>query len=410
MDATFRPALHTARKLIEAKDEKEIVQTLLQTSLEITGAEGASFVPLDERGYPLALTHLGQFPGSIPDAWLEYLATPPVRQKCSQCGHKGRLVKECQLIAGPFSAASGIYCFPVYYEDHELGILNLYMPAPAILDVLELMEFLIESSALAIANDRLRRRELAMFTQFRSVRSENDHESPKNQLDRQTCVEDRLAEVEYRILMEERTRLAREIHDGLAQTLGFLKLQASQLISSLEKNQSEQMKQLSLSLYDALADAYLDAREAINMLRVVPGEPGDARLVNWLSRMIEGFRENTDLQVNLVEYSVQRSFPNEVHLQMIRIIQEALINVRKHAQAHQVQISCREIDQVFVVEVKDDGQGFCADEVPEPSQHGLRGMRERAGLIGADLEFISQPQQGTTVRLTLPIQPEWGNT
>lgn len=145
------------------------------------------------------------------------------------------------------------------------------------------------------------------------------------------------------------------------------------------------------------------------MLRVVPGEPGEARLEKWLRRMIEGFQENTDLQVNLVEYSVQRSFPNEIHLQVIRIIQEALINVRKHAHAHQVQISCREIDQVFVVEVKDDGQGFCADEVPEPSQHGLKGMRERAGLIGADLEFFSQPQQGTTVRLSLPIQPEWEN-
>lgn len=409
MDVAFRPALNTARKLIEAKDEKEIVQILLQISLVITGAEGASFVPLDERGYPLALTHLGQFPISIPDAWLEYLATPPVRQKCSQCEHRGQLVKECQLIEGPFTGSSGIYCLPVRYENHELGILNLYVPATGILDALESLEFFINSSALAIANDRLRRRELAMFTQFRSIRQKNDNGSPENQLDQQICFEDRLAEVEYRILMEERTRLAREIHDGLAQTLGFLKLQASQLISSLEKNQSEQIKQLSLSLYAAIADAYLDAREAINMLRVVPGEPGEARLEKWLRRMIEGFQENTDLQVNLVEYSVQRSFPNEIHLQVIRIIQEALINVRKHAHAHQVQISCREIDQVFVVEVKDDGQGFCADEVPEPSQHGLKGMRERAGLIGADLEFFSQPQQGTTVRLSLPIQPEWEN-
>jgi len=65
-------------------------------------------------------------------------------------------------------------------------------------------------------------------------------------------------------------------------------------------------------------------------------------------------------------------------LQLIRIIQEALINVRKHAHAQQVRISCREIDHVLIIEIQDDGQGFFANEVLESSQYGMRGMRERA--------------------------------
>jgi len=410
METITRSVLDASRKLIEANDEKGIIQVVLQLAIELTGSTGASFVPLDDRGYPLAVVRQGQFNVSIPDAWLEYLASPSVRQKCSLCGQLGQLTQSCQLLDGPFSEASEIYCLPVRYADHDLGILNLFFPAPGSQqpDTLELLQFLLINSALAIANQRLQRRELAMFDQYRSVRQRVESK-PLDELPGQPgCLEDRLIEIRYKIQMEERTRLAREIHDGLAQTLGFLKLQVAQLISSLDKNNPDRLRQISLSLHDALEDAYLGVRESINMLRVVPGEPGEARLGNWLRRTVEEFQENTDIRVNIEELVIQSNFPDEVHLQLIRIIQEALVNVRKHAYAHQILISCREVDHVLVVEIQDDGRGFCADDVPEPSQHGLKGMRERAVLIGADLEFVSQPDQGTTVRIVLPLMAEWG--
>ncbi len=87
---------------------------------------------------------------------------------------------------------------------------------------------------------------------------------------------------------------------------------------------------------------------------------------------------------------------------MVRIVQEALSNVRKHAHARQVSVRLFERDGEIVLEVSDDGQGFTAEDVPDITRHGLRGMRERANMIGADFQIISQSFQGTTMRLILP--------
>jgi len=408
MEMVIRSIFEASKQLVAASDEKGIVQILLQFSLELSGAAGASFVPLDERGLPLAAIRQGNIPESVPNAWLEHLASPSVRMKCSQCSHYGSIKESCQLLQGPFAESSGVYCLPVRYADHDLGILNIFMPAPSMQssEVAESLQYLIDIAALAIANDRLKRRELAMFDQFRSLRKK-ENLFVSADLTTSSCIEDRLVEVEYKAQIEERTRLAREIHDGLAQTLGFLKLQAAQLIAHLEKNNPDRLSQISQSLYRSLAEAYLDTREAINMLRIVPGEPNEARFENWLRRLVEEYQENTDIRVSIRELSVDSSLPNEVHMQLIRMIQEALINVRKHAHAQYVQISCREMDQVLIIDIQDDGQGFFVDEVLGSSQHGMRGMRERANLIGAELHWTSQPGSGTTVRLVLPLKDEW---
>jgi len=99
-----------------------------------------------------------------------------------------------------------------------------------------------------------------MFDQFRSLRKKGNYFFSEDNTS-SSYIEDRLVEVEYKAQIEERTRLAREIHDGLAQTLGFLKLQAAQLIAHLEKNNPDRLSQISHSLYHSLAEAYLDTRE-----------------------------------------------------------------------------------------------------------------------------------------------------
>jgi signal transduction histidine kinase len=93
----------------------------------------------------------------------------------------------------------------------------------------------------------------------------------------------------------------------------------------------------------------------------------------------------------------------EVQAQLIRIVQEALSNTRKHAEAQQVWVSCHTVSGELVLEIRDDGRGFSPEDVPGPSRHGMRGMRERAELIGAEFQVISRPQEGTTVRLRLPM-------
>jgi two-component system nitrate/nitrite sensor histidine kinase NarX len=90
-------------------------------------------------------------------------------------------------------------------------------------------------------------------------------------------------------------------------------------------------------------------------------------------------------------------------VQLIRIVQEALSNVRKHAYATQAWVTCRLVDGNFVIEIRDDGCGFSPDEIPGVSKYGLQGMRERSELIGADFQVFSKPDEGTTVSIRLPI-------
>jgi signal transduction histidine kinase len=97
-------------------------------------------------------------------------------------------------------------------------------------------------------------------------------------------------------------------------------------------------------------------------------------------------------------------FPNDIKAQLTRIVQEALTNIRKHAQACTVSISAFERESDVVIEVKDNGHGFAPEDVDMVSQYGLRGMRERAESIGADFQVISALGMGTTIRLQIPIR------
>jgi two-component system nitrate/nitrite sensor histidine kinase NarX len=209
-----------------------------------------------------------------------------------------------------------------------------------------------------------------------------------------------MAELEYKTLIQERARLAREIHDGLAQTIGFLKLQAHQLRKHLTDGQVERARQGVDRFYTTLSDAYQDARQAIDGLRVSPAEDG---LGGWLEQMAAEFQEISGLPVVVKEVDLHVNLPPEIQAQLIRIVQEALSNIRRHARASQVRITCRETGDDLVLEVRDDGDGFAPEDVSSASQYGLRGMRERAELVGADFQVVSRPKEGTTVRVRLPV-------
>jgi two-component system, NarL family, nitrate/nitrite sensor histidine kinase NarX len=212
--------------------------------------------------------------------------------------------------------------------------------------------------------------------------------------------------LEYKVVIQERARLAREIHDGLAQTLAYLKLQSAQMQSYLAQGDVSRLALVLKENYHALAEAYLDTRQAIDNLRLTPQDG----LETWIERITREFESATGVTVDRHVEGLPQGrtllLSPEVQAQLIRIIQEALSNVRKHARAQTVSLNLREWQGELVIEVVDDGLGFDADDVPEVSQHGLRGMRERAELIGADFQIISLPRLGTTVRLVLPASLE----
>jgi len=115
------------------------------------------------------------------------------------------------------------------------------------------------------------------------------------------------------------------------------------------------------------------------------------------------FEDNTGLVVNIEGRSPADELPLEIQVQLIRIIQEALSNVRKHAQATQAWIDYHQAGRDFLVEIRDDGRGFHPDEIPGVSKYGLQGMRERSEMIGAELQIISAPEEGTIIKIRVPV-------
>lgn len=209
-----------------------------------------------------------------------------------------------------------------------------------------------------------------------------------------------MAEIEHQTVIQEHTRLAREIHDGIAQTLGFLKLQAAKMRDFSVKDDAENLHESFGLYYDTLSNAYDDVRESIDDLRI---DPSDKTVGELLSASLNNFSDLSGAHVTFVGgQDAKMKFPSEINVQLIRIVQESLSNVRKHSKADCVWVDCRETRLGFCIEIRDNGQGYSPDEMIAGSQHGLRGMRERAELIGADIQVISHPGKGTTVHLRLP--------
>jgi two-component system nitrate/nitrite sensor histidine kinase NarX len=206
--------------------------------------------------------------------------------------------------------------------------------------------------------------------------------------------------LEYTIVIQERNRLAREIHDGLAQTLAYLKLQTAQMQRALAKNDLPMLKDLLNQNYSSLADAYLDARQAIDNLRLNPQHG----MNHWVDQTVKEFENLSGVPVQRCFDKLTIELPSEVQAQLVRIVQEVFSNIRKHARANHAWINVKEWGNDVILEVGDDGQGFQPDDVPGLTKYGLRGMRERAELIGADFQISSRPGEGTVVCLRLPAK------
>ncbi len=210
-------------------------------------------------------------------------------------------------------------------------------------------------------------------------------------------------DLEFQAMMAERRRLAREIHDGLAQTLGFLKLMSAQQQGYLERGQMDRLRQNLELTHATLAGAYEDIRQTIDGLRISP----ETGLMEWIRQTVTEFEALSGLPVEVGTLDFNDRLETEVQAQLARIMQEALANIRKHAQANRVRVSCRDVGSDLVLEIHDDGKGFEPEDILSTSQHGIKGMRERAELIGADFQIRSCPEAGTVVAVHIP-QPVEG--
>jgi signal transduction histidine kinase len=161
---------------------------------------------------------------------------------------------------------------------------------------------------------------------------------------------------------------------------------------------NEQLEQLAASA----RQAYSDVRESIVGLRTLPGS--DRTLADVLAEFLQQWRDQSGIETELTIDPALR-LQASIELQIVRIIQESLTNVRKHARASKARVDVRRQDGQLVVSIQDDGAGFNPEATArgEFPKFGLTTMRERAASIRGSLDIDSSPGNGTTVRFTMPL-------
>ncbi len=203
----------------------------------------------------------------------------------------------------------------------------------------------------------------------------------------------------------ERERIAREMHDNLAQVLSYVTTKTQAIREFLETGRVEEARVQLQQLEQAAQEVYADVREAILGLRTTIGK--GRGLFSVLQEYLQRFAEQTGIQTELIVTPQEEAFALDpkAELQLLRIIQEALTNVRKHAHARRAWVHFTLDGQWAVITIEDDGHGF---DVARPQRgpwpcFGLQTMRERAEAVGGSLEVESRPGQGTRVTARIPL-------
>ena len=271
--------------------------------------------------------------------------------------------KSAELAAGLRYHAS----IPLYFQDKPLGIMNVTGPEWRKLtpDELRLLSTIAYQVGIAIERARL---------------AENAT---------------RLARA------EERTRLAREIHDTLAQGLTAIALNIESAMYRLDKHPEQARERLEQALATARENLE-EARRSVLDLRSAARLEGKP-LAEALAGLGRTFTSDTGIPVTVETKGVDR-LSLRTESELYRIAQEALTNVRKHAHAHRVQIDLRRRGQRLSLTVKDDGVGL-SGRASRSDTHGLIGMRERAKLLGGRLQVSSKSGEGTRIVARVPVEP-----
>lgn len=222
-------------------------------------------------------------------------------------------------------------------------------------------------------------------------------------LEMESRVQELSQEIQHLAVLKERVRLGREMHDGFAQALSLLNLKLKMAQSARNGEVAKALQEM-LEIVDS---AYEDVRQAISDLRM-PLLP-DASLVSTLSEYAQSFalRYNVQVQVVVEPEAANVHCSPDVQIQVIRIVQEALANVRKHAHAEHLDVRFDRTDGHLNIQIRDDGRGFePATTGPAPGHYGLSIMRERAASYKGELDIYSKPNEGTTIALAVPIEED----
>jgi len=202
---------------------------------------------------------------------------------------------------------------------------------------------------------------------------------------------------------EERKRIAREIHDGPAQSMANIVMRAEYCIKLLDMS-PEQVHGELVSLQNLVRLSLMDVRKIIFDLR--PMVLDDLGLAPAIKRYLSKYKEQYGLQVEFLCFGQQRRLDSSVEVALFRIVQELVSNVHKHARAKNTVVKIELLRKKINVHVKDDGIGFDLEQVMSDKDregYGLIGMRERVQLLSGDINIATAPGQGTSIDLSIPL-------
>ena len=203
-------------------------------------------------------------------------------------------------------------------------------------------------------------------------------------------------------VLAERSRLARDIHDTLAQ--GFSSIVLLSRAGLTGSPDAERLRSLMEQVEQTAATGLQDARTVVHAL--TPDELSEAPLPAALGRLLDRLASQTGLRTDLVVDGSARALPTAVEVALLRLSQGALANVRQHADASRVTVTLTYQDDAVVLDVVDDGRGFdpAAPRVRNNgSGFGLRAMRERLSDLGGTLTIEASPGEGTAVGASVPL-------
>lgn len=255
---------------------------------------------------------------------------------------------------------------PLDYHGEVLGLYHIYVRKPGITgreDILELLQTVGSHLGVAVAKQR------------------SDQEARRLSI------------------VEERTALAHELHDSLAQTLASLRFQVRMLQDVIRSGDQEAANNDALRIRNGLDEAHTELRELLHSFRAPVGQRG---LVSSLDKLVKRFEQESGVHSFFQNNCREPELSPSEEMQILRIAQESLANTRKHAQAHTVRIllNCSASEGIVML-VEDDGVGF--DTVTKrgrPGEHiGLSIMEERARRLGGTLRIESEPGEGTRLEL-----------
>ncbi len=280
-------------------------------------------------------------------------------------------VLTCSRLSGLIDGTGGLRyhaSIPLYAGDKKLGVMNVASPDWRSLSHEELQLLYTIGDLLSIAVERAR-----LFARSSQLGA-----------------------------AEERNRLAREIHDTLAQGLTATALQLESADALLDAGSDAQKARGPLRRALSLTQSNLEeARRSVLDLRAAPleGRP----LSEALKALVERWEAETGIAARYAAVNGSRPLPPRVEAALYRICQEALTNVARHAEAGRVRVRLVATPREVRLSVEDDGRGFDASRV-RGDRHGLVGMRERAQMLGGALEVLSGPGEGTRVEASVPLE------